>query len=104
MVLASEILKIRYNFYIVLFLDTLKPDKRFVEPHTKHCVGLARTLFYSKDDDAINKQFTNWVTRSVLQIRRCMIKIFIGEGVVDGEGGSSEGCLKWGGGVVGWGH
>ena len=21
-----------------------------------------------------------------------------GEGVVDGEGGSSEGCLKWGGG------
>ena len=30
----------------------------------------------------------------------CMIKIFWegGEGVVDGEGGSSEGCLKWGGG------
>ena len=28
----------------------------------------------------------------------CMIKIFRGEGVVDGEGGSSEGCLKWGGG------
>ena len=27
-----------------------------------------------------------------------MIKIFRGEGVVDGEGGSSEGCLKWGGG------
>ena len=28
-----------------------------------------------------------------------MIKIFKGgEGVVDGEGGSSEGCLKWGGG------
>ena len=36
-----------------------------------------------------------------------MIKIFMGgggggEGVVDGEGGSSEGCLKWGG--RGWGH
>ena len=31
---------------------------------------------------------------------RCTIKIFRGEGVVDGEGGSSEGCLKWGGG--GW--
>ena len=32
----------------------------------------------------------------------CMIKIFKwGEGVVDGEGGSSERCLKWGGG--GWG-
>ena len=31
----------------------------------------------------------------------CMIKIFRGEGVVDGEGGSSEGCLKWDGG--GWG-
>ena len=30
-----------------------------------------------------------------------MIKIFRGEGVVDEEGGSSEGCLKWGG--VGWG-
>ena len=30
-----------------------------------------------------------------------MIKIFRGgEGVVDGEGGSSERCLKWGGG--GW--
>ena len=27
-----------------------------------------------------------------------MIKIFLGEGVVDGEGGSSERCLKWGGG------
>ena len=32
-----------------------------------------------------------------LQITLCMIKIFRGEGVVDGEGGSSEGCLKWGG-------
>ena len=32
----------------------------------------------------------------------CMIKIFRGEGVVDGEGGSSERCLKWGGG--GGGH
>ena len=32
----------------------------------------------------------------------CMIKIFMGEGVVDGEGGSSEKCLKWdgGGGVI----
>ena len=29
------------------------------------------------------------------------MKIFRGEGVVDGEGGSSERCLKWGGG--GWG-
>ena len=28
----------------------------------------------------------------------CMIKIFRGGGVVDGEGGNSEGCLKWGGG------
>ena len=28
-------------------------------------------------------------------------KFLGGEGVVDGEGGSSEGCLKWGGG--GWG-
>ena len=30
-----------------------------------------------------------------------MIKIFREEGVVDGVGGSSERCLKWGGG--GWG-
>ena len=30
---------------------------------------------------------------------KCMIKIFRGgEGVVDGVGGSSERCLKWGGG------
>ena len=28
----------------------------------------------------------------------CMIEIFRRGGVVDGEGGSSEGCLKWGGG------
>ena len=28
----------------------------------------------------------------------CMIKIFMEGGVVDGEGGSSERCLKWGGG------
>ena len=27
-----------------------------------------------------------------------MIKSFRGEGVVDGEGDSSERCLKWGGG------
>ena len=30
-----------------------------------------------------------------------MIKIFRGrEEVVDGEGGSSEGCLKWGVGII----
>ena len=29
---------------------------------------------------------------------KCMIKIFMGEGVMDGERGSREGCLKWGGG------
>ena len=29
-----------------------------------------------------------------------MIKIFMEEGVVDGEGGSSERCLKWGGGDI----
>ena len=33
--------------------------------------------------------------------RGCMIKIFRGGGVVDEVGGSSERCLKWGGG--GWG-
>ena len=32
------------------------------------------------------------------RLGRCMIKIFRGEGVVDGVGGSSERCLKWGGG------
>ena len=35
-----------------------------------------------------------------LQKLWCMIKIVMGgEGVVDGEGVSSEGCLKWSGGV-----
>ena len=34
-------------------------------------------------------------------MNRCMIKFLGGEGVVDGEGSNSEGCLKWGGG--GWG-
>ena len=29
-----------------------------------------------------------------------MIKIFMEEGVVDGEEGSSEKCLKWGGGDI----
>ena len=29
---------------------------------------------------------------------KCMIKIFRGGGVVDRVGGSSERCLKWGGG------
>ena len=28
-------------------------------------------------------------------------KVFMGAGVVDGEGGNSERCLKWGGGGVG---
>ena len=35
--------------------------------------------------------------QKVLSVK-CMIKIFRGGGMVDGEGGSSEGCLKWGGG------
>ena len=29
-----------------------------------------------------------------------MMKIFMEEGSVDGEGGSSERCLKWGGGDI----
>ena len=33
-----------------------------------------------------------------------MIKVFMGEGVVDGEGGNSERCLEWGDGGWGWGH
>ena len=28
----------------------------------------------------------------------CMIKLLLGSGVVEGEGGNSERCLKWGGG------
>ena len=35
---------------------------------------------------------------SITAATMCIIKSFRGEGVVDGEGGSSEGCLKWGGG------
>ena len=39
------------------------------------------------------------VTKFQLPCPKCMIKIFRGEGVVDGEGGSSERWLKWGDGV-----
>ena len=46
------------------------------------------------------KSVTRPLGRSDLGL--CMIKIFRGEGVVDVEGGSSERCLKWGGG--GGGH
>ena len=50
----------------------------------------------------INKAFFN----GLLAIRNdkscCMIKIFRGGMVVDGEGGSSKKCSKWGGG--GGGH
>ena len=45
--------------------------------------------------------FFERVTRVYLpeaRLGRCMIKIFREEGVVDGVGGSSERCLKWGGG------
>ena len=45
-------------------------------------------------------EFSNYLLCS-LKMRmmpQCNIKIFRGEGVVDGEGGGSEGCLKWGGG------
>ena len=38
------------------------------------------------------------INRVSKENRMCMIKIFRGEGVVDGEEGSSERCLKWGGG------
>ena len=42
------------------------------------------------------------IERSLGSNCMCVIKIFRGgEGVVDGVGGSSERCLKWGGG--GWG-
>ena len=34
----------------------------------------------------------------VFKSEMCMIKILGGGGVVDGEGGSSERCLKWGSG------
>ena len=37
-----------------------------------------------------------------MKFGKCMIKNFWGEGVVDGDWGSSERCLKWGSG--GWGH
>ena len=45
----------------------------------------------------------NWCSAAYLKltIGKCMIKTFRGGGVVDGVGGSSERCLKWGG---GWGR
>ena len=41
---------------------------------------------------------TSEVVRSTPPLGKCMVKIFLGEGVADGEGegGSSERCLKWG--------
>ena len=45
--------------------------------------------------------FSDAKEKIVVIFSMCIIKIFRGEGVVDGEGGSSERCLKWGGG--GWG-
>ena len=51
----------------------------------------------------INRAQFSWISHSMVSsVRWCMIKIFRGgEGVVVGVGGSSERCLKWGGG--GWG-
>ena len=48
-------------------------------------------FYWVKVDTTYDK---NW------RLIMCMIKCFRGEGVVDGESGSSEGCLKWGGGVI----
>ena len=38
------------------------------------------------------------IEANYVKFGKCMIKIFRGDEVVDGEGGSSERCLKWGGG------
>ena len=52
-------------------------------------------------EDILSKP-CNQLKYLVEHVRWCMIKIFRGrKGVVDGEGVSSERCLKWGGG--GWG-
>ena len=48
------------------------PDKRGVNVRTTYhtmCEALQGSCFYLKNDDAVNKRFTNRVTRSVLEIR-----------------------------------
>ena len=40
------------------------------------------------------------IKHEVNSISRCMIKMFMGAGVVNGEGDGSERCLKCGGGVI----
>ena len=48
------------------------PDKRFVNIRTTYhtlCSRSQESCFCLKNDDAINKRFTNRVTRSVLEIR-----------------------------------
>ena len=67
---------------------------------------------YSLNNNILNfKKFCVWdlpfadLLNNVWPVWKCMksvwSKFFVGEeGVVDGEGGSSERCLKWGGGVI----
>ena len=49
--------------------NTGQTNCKTLEPRTKQCVRLSRKSFLFKNDDAINKRFTNRVTRSVLEIR-----------------------------------
>ena len=64
--------------------------------------AIYRLRFYSKSRSLVSDRFetetTTWLELKRISVRS---KFLVGEGVVDGEGGSSEGCLKWGGG--GWG-
>ena len=71
-VLASEILKIWWNFYPVLSLNSLEADKRFVNIRTMDqtmCRSCKKVVIVWKMLMAYNKRFTNRVTRSILEIR-----------------------------------
>ena len=86
--------------YRLIFLQVLKV---FDEPS-----GESNTERQIKISDGISKEFTclegvqmqggkilRPMKMLVFAMIMCMIKIFRGEGVVDGEEGSSERCLKW---------
>ena len=55
-------------------------------------------LHHSTKSNSFLRQSIGETIQLYAQTNLCMIKIYRGEGVVDGEGSSSEGCLKWGGG------
>ena len=64
--------KFQKSFYLVLFWDTLIPDKRFIMITTTNqtmCRSCKKVVFVYKMMLLYNKRFTNRVTRAALEIR-----------------------------------